>query len=174
MKTKHLFLLPIIILFAFCAQAEKGSTGVVASEVDKISSQAPEFTIKDLEGNLISSADFKDKVVIINFWATWCPPCKAEIPGFVESYAEYKDQGLEIVGLSLDQLSPEKVLEFAENFKINYPVAMSTEEIYNAYQPGQYIPSSIIIDKSGQIRHRHVGYLDKDDIVKYFQSLMNE
>jgi peroxiredoxin len=174
MKTKFFFLLPILVLFAFCTHAEKGSTGVVASEVDVSSPQAPEFTVKDLNGQLISSSEFKDKVVIINFWATWCPPCKAEIPGFVEAYSEYQDQGLEIVGLSLDQLSPEKVLEFARSYEINYPVAMSTEDIYEAYQPGPYIPSSIIIDKNGKIRHRHVGYLDKADIAKYFQSLMSE
>jgi peroxiredoxin len=174
MKRMYLGLLPIIILSAFCAQAEKGTSGVVANETAAAFPQAPVFSIKDLVGKTISSEDFKDKVVILNFWATWCPPCKAEIPGFVEAYAEYKDQGLEIVGLSLDRLSSEKVLEFAKSFDVNYPVAMVTEEVYEAYQPGQYIPASIIIDKKGNIRHRHVGYLDKSDITKYFQNLMNE
>ena len=148
--------------------------GVAAEEPAVASLQAPDFSVKNLVGKTISSKDFKGKVVILNFWATWCPPCKEEIPGFVEAYNEYKDQGLEIIGLSLDQLSPEKVLEFARSYKVNYPVAMSTDKIYEAYQPGQYIPASIIIDKKGMIRHRHVGYLAKADIVRYFQELMNE
>jgi thiol-disulfide isomerase/thioredoxin len=174
MKKSYLLLFPLILLLGFCTQTEQGSAEVVTNESENGYPQAPSFSLEDLKGNTLSFEDFRDKVVIVNFWATWCPPCRAEIPGFIEAYEEYRGEGLEIIGLSLDQLSPEKVLEFANGLKVNYPIAMATEEIYEAYQPGQYIPSSIIIDKKGKIRHRHVGYLDKSDVVSYFHSLISE
>jgi peroxiredoxin len=139
---------------------------------------APNFKLTDLNGKTISLSDYKGKVLFLNFWATWCPPCRAEIPDFVEAYAEQKANGLEIVGISLDSKGKETVAAFVEKYKINYPVVLesrqTTEKIINDYQPGQYIPATIIIDKTGRIRSKEVGAMDKETLLKHFQQLAAE
>lgn len=139
---------------------------------------APDFTLTDLNGKTIKLADYKGKVLFLNFWATWCPPCRAEIPDFVEAYAEQKDNGLEILGISVDTKGKGTVADFVEQYKINYPVVLESrqkiEKLVNDYQPGQYIPATIIIDKSGRIRHKEVGAIDKEILLKHFQRYIAE
>lgn len=168
MKKIILILLPLVLAFFLCAKTEKQDFS------DNPSIAAPEFTLTDLSGNEIVLSDYKGKVVFLNFWATWCPPCRAEIPGFVEAYAEYKDKGMEIIGVSVDRVGSDKVLDFARAFKINYPVVMYTAKIIRDYEPGRAIPTTIIIDKNGKIRHKHIGYMDKGTIERYFLDLAEE
>lgn len=168
MKRLALLLVPFVLVFSLCAEAEKDA------ESDNHFSLAPEFTLTDIEGNEISLSDYKGNVVFLNFWATWCPPCRAEIPGFVEMYEKYKKNGMKIIGVSLDRTGEKKVLDFAKKYKINYPVAFGTREIFNDYRPGHFIPSTIIIDRKGKIRHKHIGYLDKKALENYFLSLDKE
>ena len=97
---------------------------------------APEFSLKDLQGNALSLASYKGKVLILNFWATWCPPCRREIPDFIEAYKELKDKGLEILGVSVDELSTDALREWTQKAGMNYPVAMATPEIIADYRPG--------------------------------------
>ena len=168
MKRFILVLLPMVIVLFVCANAEK------ASIFGNNSSPAPDFTVKDLKGREISLSNYSGKVVFLNFWATWCGPCKAEIPGFIEAYKQYKDKGMEVIGISVDRISPKSVLKFAEKYKINYPVIMSTDKIQKDYEPGPYVPITIIIDKEGKIRHRHIGYMDKEKLKDYFLKLTEE
>ncbi|MDP2911458.1 MAG: TlpA disulfide reductase family protein, partial [Candidatus Omnitrophota bacterium] len=105
---------------------------------------APEFTLKDIGGAEIKLSDFKDKVVIIDFWATWCPPCKAEIPHFIDLYSQYKDQGLEIIGISLD-FNGEKILPaFVSKNNINYTILLGGEEVSDLYGGIAAIPTTFI------------------------------
>ena len=129
---------------------------------------APEFTLIALDGTEVTLADFKGKVLFLNFWATWCPPCRQEIPGFLEMYDKYKSDGMEILGVSLDRQGPDVVKAFAEKMKITYPLAIANMEIMQAYQPGQYIPATIIIDREGNLHEKHVGYMDKSQVEKMF------
>ncbi len=168
MKRFILVLLPLVIVLFVCAEAEK--TSIFGNN----SSQAPDFTVKDLKGREISLSNYSGKVVFLNFWATWCKPCKAEIPDFIEAYKQYKDKGMEIIGISVDRISPKSVLKFAEQYKINYPVVMSTNKIQNDYEPGPYVPTTIIIDQEGKIRHRHIGYMSKEKLKGYFLKLTEE
>ncbi|TES85524.1 MAG: TlpA family protein disulfide reductase [Candidatus Aminicenantes bacterium] len=168
MKRFILVLLPLVIVLFVCAKAEK------ASILGNNSSQAPDFTVKDLRGREISLSNYSGKVVFLNFWATWCGPCKAEIPDFIEAYKQNKDKGMEIIGISVDRISPKSVLKFAEKYKINYPVVMSTDKIQKDYEPGPYIPTTIIIDQEGKIRHRHIGYMSKEAFEGYFLKLTEE
>jgi len=135
---------------------------------------APEFSLKDLEGKAISLADMKGKVVFLNFWATWCPPCREEIPDFVAFYDQNSRRGVEIVGLSVDKLSPEDLRAFVRKNKMSYPVAFATKRIIEAYEPGPYIPTTIVIDKQGRIRDKQVGGLDKQTLTDWFRKLSSE
>lgn len=130
---------------------------------------APDFSVKDLEGRTLSLADYKGKVLVLNFWATWCPPCRTEIPDFIATYKELKPRGLEILGLSLDNTPPAELREWVEAVGMNYPVAMVTPEILEAFRPGGYIPSTIIIDPKGRIRFRNVGAMDKETLARLFK-----
>jgi peroxiredoxin len=135
---------------------------------------APEFSLKDLDGKTVSLSDLKGKVVFLNFWATWCPPCREEIPAFVEFYNLNKSRGVEIVGLSVDRLSPEDLRSFVQKNKMSYPVAFAPKRIIDAYEPGPYIPTTIVIDKQGRIRDKQVGGLDKEALSDWFQRLSDE
>lgn len=140
--------------------------------------QAPDFSVMDLSGKSISLSDYKGKVLFLNFWATWCPPCRAEIPDFVEVYGQQKAKGLEILGISLDSKGKDAIVAFVDKYKINYPVVLetrsTTEKLLDDYQPGQFIPTTIVIDKQGRIRNKQVGQMTKDMLLKYFQQLAAE
>ncbi len=139
---------------------------------------APDFELTDLAGKTISLSAYKGKVLFLNFWATWCPPCREEIPDFVEAYKENKDKGLEILGVSLDTKSKDFVIAFVEKYKINYPVVLEsrskTQRLIDDYEPGQFIPTTIIIDKHGRIRHKQVGLMNKATLLKYFSQYASE
>ncbi len=147
-----------------------GATCMKAEETDP---PAPDFSLKDLQGRTITLADYKGKVLILNFWATWCPPCRVEIPDFIEAYKELRGQGLEILGVSVDTIGIPKLSDWISRAGINYPVVLATREMLRDYEPGNYIPASIVVDRSGRIRFRKVGVLDKATIVRLLRELSN-
>ncbi len=134
-------------------------------------SPAPEWALRDLEGETVRSADFAGKVVVLNFWATWCPPCRMEIPGFVKFQEEFGED-VTIVGVSLDQTGVADVKAFSEGMKINYPVVMGDAEIVADYGGVQAIPTTFIIDREGQIRNVHQGYLSRRELEKVVVPLL--
>jgi len=131
---------------------------------------APDFTLTDLDGKTITLADFEGKVIFVNFWATWCPPCRQEIPGFVEVYEKYKDKGFVIVGVAVSD-KENKVIDYVKENDMTYPCAMGTNQIVQDYEPGNAIPATIVIDREGKIHHKHVGYMDKSQVEKIFKDL---
>ena len=123
---------------------------------------APDFTLFDIYGEARSLSDFRGKVVILDFWTTWCPPCRAEIPHFIELYDEYKDEGLEIIGISMDWNGDRIVAPFVEDNGINYVILLDKDEVANLYGGIISIPTTFVIDRDGGIRKRYVGYRDKE------------
>src|ERR1700740_310940 len=111
---------------------------------------APPFLVKDIEENVVSTASWPGKVVILNFWATWCSPCREEIPFLIELTKKYKD-GLLVVGVSLDEGSPDGVKAFAERFGISYPIVMGSAELIREYGGMPAVPKSFVLNKHGQI-----------------------
>jgi len=130
---------------------------------------APDFSIQDLQGNSLNLAAYKSKVLVINFWATWCPPCRREIPDFVEAYKEFKGEGLEILGISVDETTAPALLDWTRKQGINYPIALATPEIVAAYEPGDFIPATIIVDRKGNIRFRQSELMTKETLVRLFR-----
>ena len=134
-----------------------------------------DFKLKNMEGKEVSLASFKDpnKVVLLNFWATWCGPCKAEIPGFVELQEKYKDK-LTIIGFSVDD-TPELAKKYAAEYKMNYPIVLGEgkEEVQDAYGPIWGIPASFIISKDGKVCRKHMGIAPKAVFEKEVVALMN-
>lgn len=131
-----------------------------------------DFTMKDLDGKQVSLSSYKGKVVLLNFWATWCGPCKAEIPGFVEIQEKYKDQ-LVIVGFSVDDTA-EKARDYATQYKMNYPILLGEgrEDVQDAYGPIWGIPASFIISKDGRVCRKHLGIAPKAVFEKEVVALM--
>jgi peroxiredoxin len=133
-----------------------------------------DFTVKAIDGKTdISLSAYKGKVILLNFWATWCGPCKAEIPGFVELMNQYKDQGLVVVGYSVDD-EPEKAAAFAKEYKINYPIllGLAREDVQDAYGPIWGIPASFIISKDGRVCKKHLGIAPKAVFEKEIKALL--
>jgi len=135
-------------------------TGDKASP-DPSAKSAPSFTLQDLNGKMVSLSDFKGKVVILDFWATWCPPCVREIPHFVELYEQYKAQGFAMVGISLDRKGVSVVKSFVQKYRVNYPILMADGQVSRAYGGITYIPTTFVIDAAGNIRQKYVSYQDK-------------
>jgi peroxiredoxin len=133
------------------AQAPSASRGEVGSP-------APEFNLPDLSGAQVASSSFKGKVVIIDFWATWCPPCREEIPHLVNLQAKYRSQGLAIVGLSLDAGGARDVKPFAEEHDVNYTMLIANDEVAKSYGNISAIPTTFVLDRNGRIVQRFIGY----------------
>lgn len=131
-----------------------------------------DFTMKDLDGKDVSLSSYKGKVVLLNFWATWCGPCKAEIPGFVELQEKYKDK-LTIVGFSVDD-EADKARTFATEYKMNYPIllGLGREDVQDAYGPIWGIPASFVISKDGKVCRKHLGIAPKNVFEKEIVALM--
>jgi len=135
---------------------------------------APAFSLQDLGGRTISLADLKGKIVVLNFWATWCPPCRAEIPDFIDFYNQNRTNNLEIVGVSVDELTVQQLQPFVQKNKMTYPVALASPKIVRDYGPIDAIPTTFILDRLGRIRHTQVGLMEKKDLAAWFQKLSGE
>lgn len=120
---------------------------------------APPFSLTDLNGHKLQLADHKGKVVLLDFWATWCGPCRIEIPGLVRLQERYREQGLVVIGISLDD-TPEPVREFYREFGMNYAVALGNERITALYGGILGLPTTFLIGRDGRIYSRHMGATD--------------
>jgi len=163
----------ILFLLLLAAAGFLALAPAVRSGPQEENSPAADFALTDLAGKAIRLADFKGQLLLLNFWATWCPPCRAEIPDLISSYKEFREQGLAIVGISVDQLAPSELKEWVAKAGINYPVALATEQVLSDYRPGDLIPATILVDRAGRIRYRHVGIMQKALLVRLLKQYAN-
>jgi peroxiredoxin len=173
MKNKFLFLTLVILIgiggyLVFThkngGKALLSSPGGDTPQGGHPSVQAPPFELETQSGDTVSLSDFKGKVLVINFFASWCPPCKEEIKGFVNIYKRYQVEGVSIIGISLDNDSVKELSEFIEENKITYPVALATQDMMNKYGGIKTIPTTFFINKNGDIFNIHMGYISEKDL----------
>lgn len=174
MKLIYFTLFIIVITIA-------GITGYLLQTQDGTSNsseivQRPLFTLSDIQGAVHTSQDWDGKVVVVNFWATWCPPCIREIPEFIELQKLYGDKGLQFVGIAVDEL--EQVKQFVVKKQINYPILVNQEESLNiAHQFGlkiEALPFTAIVDRAGNIRARYVRQLNRLTLEEVLLPLLAE
>jgi thiol-disulfide isomerase/thioredoxin len=120
---------------------------------------APELSVTDLSGAVLNTASLKGKVMMVNFWAAWCTPCADEVPRFVELQQRYQDQGLQIVGISIDD-SDRELRDFYRKFKMNYPVIAGDQKLAQAYGGILGLPTTFVIGRDGRIHGKHTGSTD--------------
>ena len=135
---------------------------------------APQFTLPDVKGGQVSLSDFEGKVVIVNFWATYCTGCIAEMPHFVDLYDKYKNQGFEMIGISLDQNGLADVKPFLQKKPLNYTILLGNPSVSSQYKTKGLIPATYVIDKIGKIRRKYIGYRDKAVIEKDIKTMLGE
>lgn len=126
--------------------------------------QAPDFDLASLDGKRVKLSDFRGKAVLLNFWATWCSPCKQEMPWFVDLQKKYGSDGLVVVGVAMDDSEASKIAEFAGQMGVNYPVLLGTEKISEDYGNVQYLPTSFYIDRDGKFVGKGVGLLGRKEV----------
>ena len=131
------------------------------------------FTLKDIQGRPVALSDYRGKVVLLDFWATWCPPCRKEIPGFIELYDRYRSRGFVVVGVSMDE-STSDIKRFAKRFKMNYPILVgagsgSLEQAFGELP----LPTAFVIARDGRICARHDGLTPKEQFQREIDSLLD-
>ena len=134
----------------------------------------PDFVLQDLDGQTVRLSDFAGKAVLINFWATWCPPCRAEIPDLVELQRGYGGEDFTIIGISLDQTGVAGVRSFAQQFGLNYPVIMGNQEVVQMYGNFRGIPASFLLNADHEEVARYIGQITRDQLVRQLEPVLAE
>ncbi len=133
---------------------------------------APEFSLKDANGRTVRLSDYRGKVVLLNFWATWCGPCKLEIPWFVEFEKRHKDRGFAVLGVSMDEDGWDSVKPYLIRAKVNYRVLMGTDTVAMLYGGVESLPTTFLIDREGKIARVHVGLVSKSEYENDIETLL--
>ena len=134
--------------------------------------EAPEFELPDVNGDTVHLSDFLGKVVLVNFWATWCAPCEIETPWFVEFDGEYREDGLQIIGISLDEGGVEPVKEFMEKYEIEYTIVMGDEDTAQNFGGVIGLPTTFLVDQEGKFYSMHRGLVSKGLYVEEIEELL--
>lgn len=154
----------LLLLAAGCGRKEAPSAASTPSAAQAaalpVLRKAPDWTLKDVDGRDVKASDFKGKVVVVDFWATWCPPCRKEIPHYVAMQKKYADRGLVILGFSLDELPAAEVKAFGEKMGINYPLLMADATTAEAFGGIEGLPTAFVLDREGNVRHVKLGLAD--------------
>jgi len=162
MRIRHLLFLCLASLgLAGCQQHSASPAPQKEASVapGEIGSRLPEFSVKDLQGRPVSSSDLRGKVVLIDFWATWCGPCKKEMPGYQQLLDRYGAQGFVVIGLKFDTMKDtEDPVSFAKKLRVRYPLAVATDAIRQKFGDIKGLPTTLLYDRNGILRNKVIGF----------------
>jgi peroxiredoxin len=156
MRRVILIMVAIVVAAGIYEMSHRRSGTSKPGGISSPGNPAPEFSLTGLDGKPLRLADYQGKVVLLDFWATWCVPCRAEIPHFVDFQNQYREQGLQVVGISMDD-DAKPVREFYQQFKMNYPVAMGTDKMAAAYGGVLGLPITFLIGRDGRTAAKYIG-----------------
>jgi len=158
-------------LVAGCSTSTK-SVNAASVKPDKDRRPAPDFALKDADGKVVHLSDYKGKVVLLDFWATWCGPCKIEIPWFMDMQRKNKDKGFEVLGVAMDDEGWEVVKPFVTKLGVNYRMVIGNDMTAQAYGGVDALPTTFLIDRAGKIAAVHVGLASKRDFENGIEELL--
>jgi thiol-disulfide isomerase/thioredoxin len=133
---------------------------------------APNLELKDVEGRALRLSDYKGRVILLNFWATWCAPCRAEMPDLIKWQREYKGKGLQVIGVTYPPEELTEVRKFIKSIKINYPVALGEEQTKALFDKGETLPVTVVIDKKGMVREVIQGIIFPEEFEQKVKPLL--
>jgi thiol-disulfide isomerase/thioredoxin len=173
---KHLRVIAVLVLVfvlgAYIGNSSAAATGEISDGVDASSKVVPVWSLTDINGKVIRSTDLKGKVVILDFWATWCGPCHEEIPGFVDLQKQFGDEGLTVVGASVDEGGVPVVKKFVSQFGVNYSVGIASDSLQSTFGGIDALPTTFIIDRQGRLMKKHIGFTDKSEFESEIRPLL--
>ena len=156
---RKIVLMALLLLLSVSARAQS-------------SPQATSLKLKDIRGRPFGLADYKGKVLLVNFWATWCQPCRKEIPDLIKMQRAYRNMGLQVVGITYPPQTRAQVLRFVRKMGINYPVALGTQQTKDRFDKSEALPITVIIDRAGKIRDVILGILFPDEFEQKIKPLL--
>lgn len=162
MKTRpHVFLFTLVAML------------IVSATVSGQGVLKPQFALKDMNGKTVRLRAYRGKVVLINFWATWCPPCRAEMPDLVRLQREHARQGLQIIGITYPPERKNRVRKFARSLKVNYPIILGTRQIKERFSSEETLPLTVVIDRDGKVKEIISGILLRQEFDEKIKPLLN-
>jgi peroxiredoxin len=166
----------ISLMLVFGIQkARHGNSAPTLGGVNKLQGQpAPDFSLTEVDGKTVKLSDFHGKAVLLNFWATWCEPCKIEMPWFVDLQKKYGPQGLQVIGVAMDDASPKEIGEFAQKMSVNYPVLVGKDAVGDQYGGIPYLPSTFYISRDGKVVDRVYGLVSRSEIENNIQKALGQ
>ena len=163
-----------LALVAMGSLLDSQTTPQNVQAIPQVGKPAPDFTLPDSTGSPIKLSAYKGKVVLLDFWATWCTGCKVEIPWYVEFQSKYGKDGLTAIGVAMDDDGWKSVKPFLEEHKLNYPVVIANQDLANRYGGLPSLPMTLLIDRNGNVAESHAGMVDKDAFENKIKSLLHE
>src|SRR5713226_10706223 len=161
-------------MLVFGIQKARHNTSGSLGGASKLQGQlAPDFSLTSLDGKTVKLSDYRGKAVLLNFWATWCEPCKIEMPWFVELQNQYGAQGLQIVGVAMDDASKEDIAKFAKSMCVNYPILIGKESIGDQYGGIPALPETFFIGRDGKMVDKIIGLRGKSEIEDAVKKALN-